>query len=94
MPSKMELYHPEQLVDGVKVADVKRFFFFGGSNREGEITIDISAAWDRKIAATRCHVSQFGQKEEALQWLAAWNHETGKCCGLDYAEAFHPMQVW
>jgi len=33
MPSKMELYHPEQLEDGVKVADVKRFFFFGGSNR-------------------------------------------------------------
>lgn len=94
MPSKMELYHPEQLVDGVKVADVKRFFFFGGSNREGEITIDISSAWATKLAATRCHVSQFGQKEEALQWLAAWNHETGKCCGLEYAEAFHPMQVW
>ena len=94
MPSKMELYHPEQLGNGVKVADVKRFFFFGGSNRAGEITIDISPAWERKIAATRCHLSQFGQKEEALQWLAAWNHETGKCCGLEYAEAFHPMQVW
>jgi LmbE family N-acetylglucosaminyl deacetylase len=94
MPSKMELYHPEQLVDGVKVANVKRFFFFGGSNREGEITIDISSAWERKLAATRCHVSQFGQKEEALEWLAAWNRETGKCCGLEYAEAFHPMSVW
>ena len=99
MPSKMELYHPEQLVNGVKVAgdrvaDVKRFFFFGGSNRAGEITIDISSVWERKIAATRCHLSQFGQKEEALEWLAAWNHETGKCCGLEYAEAFHPMQVW
>ena len=94
MPSKMELYHPEQLRDGIKVADVKRFFFFGGSNREGEITIDISSAWATKLAATRCHVSQFGQKEEALQWLAAWNHETGKCCGLEYAEAFHPMRVW
>ena len=94
MPSKMELYHPEQLVEGVKVAAVKRFFFFGGSNRAGEITIDISSAWERKLAATRCHLSQFGQKEEALEWLAAWNHETGKCCGLEYAEAFHPMQVW
>jgi LmbE family N-acetylglucosaminyl deacetylase len=94
MPSKMELYHPEHLINGVNVADVKRFFFFGGSNRAGEITIDISAAWERKLAATRCHVSQFGQKEEALEWLAAWNHETGKCCGLEYAEAFHPMSVW
>ncbi len=94
MPSKMELYHPEQLVAGVKVADVKRFFFFGGSNREGEITIDISSVWPTKVAATRCHVSQFGQKEEALQWLADWNRETGKCCGLEYAEAFHPMRVW
>jgi LmbE family N-acetylglucosaminyl deacetylase len=94
MPSKMELYHPEQLVDGVKVANVKRFFFFGGSNRAGEITIDISSVWQTKLAATRCHVSQFGQREEALEWLAAWNRETGKCCGLEYAEAFHPMQVW
>ncbi|MGQ9490157.1 MAG: PIG-L deacetylase family protein [Anaerolineae bacterium] len=94
MPSKMELYHPEQLVDGVKVADVKRFFFFGGSNREGEITINISPVWEKKLAATRCHVSQFGQKEEALQWLAEWNRETGKCCGLEYAEAFHSMRVW
>lgn len=94
MPSKMELYHPEQLVDGVKVADVKRFFFFGGSNREGEITIDISTVWEKKLAATRCHASQFGQKEEALQWLAEWNRETGKCCGLEYAEAFHAMRVW
>jgi|YNPNPStandDraft_1061719.scaffolds.fasta_scaffold45592_3 LmbE family N-acetylglucosaminyl deacetylase len=94
MPSKMELYHPEQLVDGVRVADVKRFFFFGGSNREGEITIDISSAWEKKLAATRCHASQFGQREEALQWLAEWNRETGKCCGLEYAEAFHPMRVW
>ncbi len=94
MPSKMELYHPEQLVDGTQVADVKRFFFFGGSNREGEITIDISPVWDKKLAATRCHASQFGQKEEALQWLAEWNRETGKCCGLEYAEAFHAMRVW
>jgi LmbE family N-acetylglucosaminyl deacetylase len=94
MPSKMELYHPEQLVDGVKVADVKRFFFFGGSNRPGEITVDISAAWGIKLSAARCHVSQFGQREEALEWLAEWNRETGKCCGLEYAEAFHPMRVW
>ncbi len=90
----MELYHPEQLADGVGVADVKRFFFFGGSERQGAITVDIAAAWERKLRATRCHVSQFGQREEALQWLEEWNHETGKCCGLDYAEAFHPMTVW
>lgn len=94
MPSKMELYHPEQLAGSVNVADVKRFFFFGGSNREGEMTIDISSVWESKVAATRCHVSQFGQKEEALEWLAEWNRETGKCCGLEYAEAFHPMRVW
>lgn len=94
MPSKMELYHPEQLVDGTKVADVKRFFFFGGSNREGEITVDIAPAWQKKVAATRCHVSQFGIKEEALLWLEEWNRDTGRCCGLEYAEAFHPMTVW
>ena len=60
MPSKMELYHPEQLVDGAKVADVKRIFFFGGSDRAGQIMIDIAPEWETKIAATRCHTSQFG----------------------------------
>jgi LmbE family N-acetylglucosaminyl deacetylase len=94
IPSRMELYHPEQLGNGAKVADVKRFFFFGGSNREGEITVDIAPVWEKKLAATRCHVSQFGHKEEALEWLAEWNRETGRCCGLEYAEAFHPMRVW
>jgi LmbE family N-acetylglucosaminyl deacetylase len=94
MPSKMELYHPEQLTEGVKVADVKRFFFFGGSERANAITVDITRAWERKVKATRRHVSQFGQREEALQWLEQWNRETGKCCGLDLAEAFTPMTVW
>lgn len=94
MPSKMELYHPEQLTGGVQVADVKQFFFFGGSDRNNKIVIDISEVWEVKVAAARCHASQFGQKEEALQWLADWNHEIGKCCGLEYAESFHQMKVW
>ena len=95
MPSKMELYHPEQLVEGVKVADVSN-----GSSSSAAATARARSRstsrqrWETKIAATRCHLSQFGQKEEALEWLAAWNRETGKCCGLEYAEAFHPMQVW
>ena len=94
MPSKMELYHLEQLVDGVKVADVKRFFFFGGSDRKGEIVIDIAPAWELKGRATKRHTSQFGQGEEALKWLAEWNHEIGRCCGLEYAESFSSMHVW
>jgi len=94
MPSKMELYHPEQLGNGTKVADVKRFYFFGGSTREGEIVIDITSVWENKVAATRCHISQFGQKEEALEWMASWNREIGTCCGIEYAESFHSMSVW
>jgi LmbE family N-acetylglucosaminyl deacetylase len=94
MPSKMELYHPEQLTDGVQVADIKRFFFFGGSDRGNEIVIDIRPTWELKVAATHEHVSQFGAKEEALEWLANWNREIGQCCGLEYAESFSTMRVW
>jgi LmbE family N-acetylglucosaminyl deacetylase len=94
MPSKMELYHPEQLASGHKVADVKKIFFFGGSDRQNEIVIDITASWQSKAAATRLHASQFGQKEEALEWLAKWNHEIGECCGLEYAESFKQIAVW
>jgi LmbE family N-acetylglucosaminyl deacetylase len=94
MPSKMELYHPEQLVEGVKVADIKRVFFLGGSSRDGEIVIDIAPVWELKGAATKCHRSQFGQGEEALKWLSEWNGEIGRCCGLQYAESFGSMHVW
>lgn len=94
MPSKMELYHPEHLTNGVRIADVKQFFFFGGSDREGQITIDIATVWETKIEATRCHASQFEGKQEALRWLEEWNRETAKCCGLEFAESFHPMVVW
>jgi LmbE family N-acetylglucosaminyl deacetylase len=94
MPSKMELYHPEQLTGNVKVADVKRIFFFGGSDRGGDIVIDIRPAWEIKVAATHEHISQFGAKEEALEWLATWNREIGGCCGLEYAESFSTMRVW
>lgn len=95
MPSKMELYHPEQLVGDVKVADIKRIFFLGGGDRPGQITIDIASTFAEKVEATKLHVSQFGENmEEALKWLAEWNHNIGKCCGLEYAESFAPMAVW
>ncbi len=95
MPSKMELYHPEQLTGGVKVADIKRVFFFGGSDRPNPITIDISSAWNTKVETIRCHESQFGDNmEQALKWLSEWNQEQGRCCGLEYAETFHPVNVW
>ena len=45
MPSKMELYHPEQLVEGVKVADRQTVLLLRRQQSRGEITIDISSAW-------------------------------------------------
>ena len=95
MPSKMELYHPEQLADGVKVADVKRFFFFGGSNREGEITVDISTACGRRSSPPPAvtSASSASGKRPSNGWPSGTTRR-GKCCGLEYAEAFHPMSVW
>lgn len=93
MPSKMEFYHPEQLED-CRIANLQRVFFF--SPRQATIFVDVSAAYDRKIAASLAHKSQFAEGEKSLEWMRNLDQESAKAGGLEaaYAEQFGTMRVW
>lgn len=94
MPSKMPLYHPEQLADpNVDVGVLERVFLFS-TDRDPDIYIDIAAQQSHKIEAVLAHKSQFPDGEENLNWLKEMDGETGKAIGVDAAEAFKSLRVW
>jgi|GEM_PF-1662861 len=94
MPSKMRLYHPEQLREaGAGLGCIQRVFLFGTA-RQPAIYVDISAVRETKVAACVAHRSQFPQGEESLEWLREMDAEIGQAAGLAYAEQFARMEVW
>ena len=93
MPSKMPLYRPEQLAEGLTTADIKRVYLFGGSSQQ-DIIVDVTPYWERKIEAVLKHKSQFGEGSQAIEWLTKWSGEIGKLIEVPHAEAFASMAVW
>lgn len=94
MPSKMPLYHPEQLTEpGMGLGCIERAFLFS-TDRNPDIYVDISAIRPRKIAACLAHKSQFEKGEEGLDWLQEMDAETGKVIGTAAGEAFKSLRVW
>jgi LmbE family N-acetylglucosaminyl deacetylase len=93
MPSKMEFYHPEQLEE-CQVANLQRVFFF--TPRQPTVFVDVSGVYDRKIAASLAHKSQFPEGEKNLEWMRELDAQAAKVAGLDatYAEQFGTMRVW
>lgn len=93
MPSKMPLYHPEQLVGGIQVANLKQVYLFGGSTIQ-DVIVDVTPYWDRKTRATLLHRSQFPDADKSLEWMNRWGSEIGTKIGVPYGEAFSKMTVW
>jgi LmbE family N-acetylglucosaminyl deacetylase len=91
MPSKMPLYKPDQIEQGVECADIQHVYFFDGEEPGG--FVDISDTFELKVRAVERHVSQF-RGHQVREWLERWNRETGRRYGVRYAEAFREMQVW
>jgi LmbE family N-acetylglucosaminyl deacetylase len=91
IPSKMRLYHPEQLADGVGLADVKQVFLWtaGAPN----VVVDITGVYDEKVAACRAHASQF-PAPDSLDWMRRMDGERGAAAGVTYAESFGRMATF
>jgi LmbE family N-acetylglucosaminyl deacetylase len=94
MPSKMPLYHPEQL-DGEEagLGKLERIFLFS-TGREADVVVDIGEVYDKKVAACLAHTSQFPDGEEDLDWMKEIDGENGKQIGVTYAEIFKEVAVW
>ena len=93
MPAKMPLYQPEQLAEAeVGLSCLKRIFYFS-TDRNPEIYIDVSADYERKVAASLAHTSQF-PADENLNWMRERDGARGEVIGAKYAEVFKRTRVW
>mgnify|MGYP000111889179 CR=1 FL=1 len=94
MPSKMPLYHPEQLVEaGMDLGRLERIYLFS-TDRDPDIFVDMTTVQRRKIDACLAHKSQFTKGEEGLDWLYAMDAEAGARIGAAAGEVFKSLRVW
>jgi LmbE family N-acetylglucosaminyl deacetylase len=93
MPSKMRLYHPEQL-GPAHVADLQRVFFFSPANPT--IFVDVTGVYDRKMAASLAHASQFTDGEKSLEWMRRLDEAAAGRAGLEgrLVEQFSTLRLW
>jgi LmbE family N-acetylglucosaminyl deacetylase len=94
MPSRMELYHPEQLQDGTQVGIVSRVFLF--SPAVVDLNVDVTDVYSKKIESCVAHASQFPGGEENLMWMRALNAEAAKQAGAEgrLYERFAQLRLW
>ncbi len=94
MPSKMPLYHPEQLNEvGAGVGCLARVFLFS-TDRDPDVLVDVTAVYPQKIAASLAHVSQFPEGEANLEWMKELDRAPGAKLGVAFAEQFKQVNVW
>ena len=80
--------HIEAGVGSWKVAEL-----FLWSTNEANQLVDIGATLDRKIAALRCHESQFRAFAETERWLRRTSEELGERAGYPAAEGFRRVML-
>ncbi len=63
------------------------------STNEANQLVDIGATLDRKIAALRCHESQFREFADTERWLRRTSEELGERAGYRAAEGFRRVML-
>jgi LmbE family N-acetylglucosaminyl deacetylase len=88
--SRNPFAHPELLdIERLEPHTVRETWI--SAHPEAETAIDITDAFDRKVAALRCHVSQVGQRDDLEGMLRQWASTLAQQHGLPeghLAEAF------
>ncbi len=73
--------HPELLEsEGLEPHTVDELWVTGGP--EPDLAVDITATFDRKLAALRCHTSQVGDVEDLEGMLRRWGADNAARAGL------------
>ncbi|MDP9069786.1 MAG: PIG-L family deacetylase [Actinomycetota bacterium] len=86
--------HPELLEEGLQPHAVAEVWMMAppSANR----FVDVTDAFERKMAALRCHTSQLPDPEAMCRWVRAWLEATASQAGLPegrLAEAFHVVDT-
>jgi LmbE family N-acetylglucosaminyl deacetylase len=84
-------FFPELLTEGLAPHKVERVYFIGPPHPNA--WVDISASFDRKVAALRAHASQIKDAEGIAEYVRDWAKRLGEARGIALAEAFRVMEV-
>jgi LmbE family N-acetylglucosaminyl deacetylase len=94
IPSRMEFYHPEQLVGSAAVGKVSNVFLF--SPAATDVYVDVTDIYPRKVQASLAHKSQFPDGEKSLEWMRRLDTEAAKQAGHEgrLFERFGQLRLW
>ena len=85
-------FYPGQLVSGLQPHRVEEVYLFGAD--QADQWVDITATFERKMAAIACHASQVAGLRDLALKMSYCNRGYGEGHGYIYAEAFkvlHPF---
>lgn len=87
------LAYPDLLDEGLEPHKVTEIWFWGAEDIN--YRVDITGTFDLKIAALRCHKSQFtGQKLKNMElWIKNRCHQMAEKENFDLAEGFHRVVI-
>jgi len=87
------LSYPDLLAQGLEPHKVKEIWFWGAEDIN--YRSDISATFDRKIEALRCHASQIREFKRAdpVKWLKDLCREMAQEEPFELAEGFHRVEL-
>ena len=81
--------YPDHLAQGLQPHKVDEMLFWGSG--QANVWVDVSDGIDLKIAALRCHVSQFSDLERTGNMSRERAERAGQEYGVPYAEAFRRL---
>jgi LmbE family N-acetylglucosaminyl deacetylase len=76
---------------GLAAHKVRRLYLFWPNT--ADTWVDVSATFDRRLDALRCHVSQLHHPERLEERLRSWGAEEGVPIGVAYGEAFRVVVI-
>jgi len=87
------LAYPDLLTEGLKPHKVRELYFWG--TEDINFRSDITATFDLKIAALRCHASQVREfkRGDPAEWLRQRSREMAAGESFGLAEAFHRVEA-
>ncbi|MEW6716537.1 MAG: PIG-L deacetylase family protein [Chloroflexota bacterium] len=83
-------FFPEQLAEGVKPYQMEEAYLYGSD--QSDQVIDITATFERKMAAIGCHRSQVDNPCDLAKQMSHCNQGHGKKNNYTYAEVFKVLR--
>jgi LmbE family N-acetylglucosaminyl deacetylase len=89
--ARNRMYHPELLDEGLEPHTVAEVYLGGTEHPNRQV--DVTAVFEQKLNALRCHTSQFKEPEEVVKWITERSKEIDEYGREVYRESFRVMKI-